>query len=437
LRGVHRVPSYVARGAPAGYRSARRPPRRRRGRALPLLLLTLAALAAAGWASLWRASEGDPIWWLTQATPPALTAVPPEGPRRGTVSVRVDVRPAGRAALVAGAVDGAPLSLPTPPPGGGATAVELAIDTAALPDGRHVLRLEAVDRSLRRNRTVQEVALTSDNTAPTLSLDAGGAALRAGRPRLVRWGVSEPADLKTTWGDESLPGLPDATAAAGGRFLSFLAVPVEAGGGERRLRLSGQDAAGNAAEEAVAVAVETNTLPRQALVVPPALAPLATGPVAREEAARVVALTAPVTPERQWAGAFRSPLPGQPQRTTDFGDRRDYADGYVVYHAGYDLAAPAGAPATAAAGGTVVFVDSLPQRGNAVILDHGWGIYTVYGHLQSTEVQAGQRVAAGDPLGRVGTTGLSTGPHLHWEVRVRGLPVDPQAWIDLSAGLES
>ena len=71
-----------------------------------------------------------------------------------------------------------------------------------------------------------------------------------------------------------------------------------------------------------------------------------------------------------------------------------------------------------------------------MILDHGVGIYTVYGHLQSTDVQAGQRVAAGDTLGRVGSTGLSTGPHLHWEVRVRGLPVDPGAWIDLSGGLE-
>ena len=436
LRGVYRVPSYAAGGAPGRSRSGRRPPRRRRRRRLPLLLLVLAAAAAAGGAFLWRVSAGDPVWWLTHATPPAIAAAPPQGPVRGTVGVRVDVSPVGRAALVAGTVDGAPLPLPAAPArGGAAPAVDLAIDTAALPDGRHVLRLEAVDRSLRRNRVVQEVTLTSDNTAPVLTLDGGGGPLRAGRPRLVRWGANEPADLDASWGDAGLPGVPDGTAA-GGRFLSFLAVPVDAGPGAAALRLSGRDAAGNAAEQTVTLAVEPNALPRQALVVPPALAPLATGPVAQEEAARVTAVTSPVTPERQWTGAFRLPLPGQPQRTTDFGDRRDYADGYVVYHAGYDLAAPAGAVASAAAGGTVVLVDALPQRGNAVILDHGWGIYTVYGHLQSTDVRPGQRVAAGDTVGRVGSTGLSTGPHLHWEVRVRGLPVDPGAWIDLSGALE-
>ena len=256
----------------------------------------------------------------------------------------MDVSPAGRAALVAGTVDGAPLNSPRRRPRrGAAPAVDLAIDTAALPDGRHVLRLEAIDRSLRRNRAVQEVTLTSDNTAPVLTLDGGGGTLRAGRPRLVRWGTNEPADLNASWGDASLPGLPDATAV-GGRFFSFLAVPVDAGSGEAALRLSGRARAGNVAEQTVTLAVEPNALPRQALVVPPALAPLATGPVAQEEAARVTAVTSPVSPERQWTGPFRLPLPGQPQRTTDFGDRRDYADGYVVYHAGYDLAALAGRP---------------------------------------------------------------------------------------------
>ena len=141
LRGVYHVPSYAAGGAPGRPRPGRRPPRRRRSRRFPLLLLVLAA-AAAGGAFLWRVSEGDPVWWLTHATPPEVAAAPPEGPARGTVSVRVDVSPDGRAALVAGTVDGAPLTLPAAPPRGGAAGVDLAIDTAALPDGRHVLRLE-------------------------------------------------------------------------------------------------------------------------------------------------------------------------------------------------------------------------------------------------------------------------------------------------------
>jgi murein DD-endopeptidase MepM/ murein hydrolase activator NlpD len=441
LRGVHRVPSYASGGLPERRRTARRPPRRAAGRALPALLLALATLGAAG-AALWRVSEGDPAWWLTHDTPPVISAAPPEGPRRGSVSVRVRVDPAGRAGLVSATVDGTPLAPPAAPgtPSGAPAldlAIDLAIDTASLPDGSHVLRLEAVDRALRRNRSVKEVALISDNTAPALALDAGGGVLRAGRPLLVRWGANEPADLSVTWSGEDLPGLPDAAAPGGGRFFAFMAVPVEAASGEGALRLAGRDAAGNAAEQAVTLAVEPNTLPRQALVVPPALAALATGPVAAAESARVAALTSPVTPDRLWSGPFRLPLPGEPQRTTGFGDRRDYADGYVVYHAGYDLAASAGAAVAACAGGTVIFSGALPQRGNAVVVDHGWGVYSLYGHLQATDVPVGRRVAAGDTLGRVGSTGLSTGPHLHWEVRLRGLAVDPGAWLELTSSLES
>ena len=63
------------------------------------------------------------------------------------------------------------------------------------------------------------------------------------------------------------------------------------------------------------------------------------------------------------------------------------------------------------------------------MLDHGWGIYTVYGHQSETLVEVGQQVEAGQVIGRVGTTGRSTGPHLHWEVWAGGVQVDPQQWL--------
>ena len=201
------------------------------------------------------------------------------------------------------------------------------------------------------------------------------------------------------------------------------------------LRLAGEDGAGNRAEQSTLLPLEGANLPRQALQVPPLLAPLATGPVARDESAQVEALTGAVTTERRWSGAFRSPLGTTSARTTGFGDRRDYADGHVVHHAGYDLAAPAGTVVGAAGEGVVVFAGPFPQRGNTVILDHGWGIYTLYGHLLAVDVQAGQAIGAGGAVGRVGSSGLSTGPHLHWEVRLRGLPVDPDSWLALSEEL--
>ena len=73
--------------------------------------------------------------------------------------------------------------------------------------------------------------------------------------------------------------------------------------------------------------------------------------------------------------------------------------------------------------------ETLAVRGNAVILDHGAGLHTGYWHLSKIDVNVGQQVKAGDKLGEVGTTGLSTGAHLHWEMRVGVTPVDPLTWL--------
>jgi murein DD-endopeptidase MepM/ murein hydrolase activator NlpD len=435
LRGVHRVPSYALQ-RPAS--------RRAPGGAWPFLLgATLVALVLLGGAQwLYRVSEGDPAWWLLNETPPAVAAAAPSEARRGLLTVAATVEPAGRADLVHATLDGTPL--PLPPAGSDPAVTRLEIDTTTVPDGRHVLRLEAVDRSARRLRGAHEVVFTSDNTAPRLELTPSAGRLRAGVPVVVRWGSDEPAEVTLSGKEGAVPALPAVPASAGGRAgageqtsvgAAVFAVPVDTPAGEVPLRLAGVDGAGNRAEQATLLPLEGATLPRQALQVPPLLAPLATGPVARDESSQVEALTSAVTPQRRWSGAFRWPLGTTSSRTTGFGDRRDYADGHVVHHAGYDLAAPAGAVAGAAGAGVVVFSGALPQRGNTVILDHGWGIYTLYGHLLAVDVQPGQEIGAGGAVGRVGSSGLSTGPHLHWEVRLRGLPVDPDSWLALSEEL--
>jgi murein DD-endopeptidase MepM/ murein hydrolase activator NlpD len=399
-------------------------------------------------------------WWLFTTHPPTIEADVPPGPLRGALIVPVDVRPAGRVALLAVAVDGAPLGpaarLPSPPAGAAAAAgagrLTFAVDTAAVPDGTHRLRLEAVDRSRRRNRTVLEREFTSDNTPPKLTLETASPRLRAGSVGLVRIAADEPATLRATWAGEPLPLVPAPAAAAhtppapdggtggpaapsGPAFLAFVAAATDASTGELPVAVAGADAAGNAGEAGLLVGVEPVARPRQVLVLPPALAGLAAGPVAGAEAAQLWALTSAARPERLWSGAFRAPVPEVFPRTTGFGDRRDYADGHVAYHAGYDIAAPLGTPAAAAAGGVVVFAGALPQRGNTIVVDHGWGIATLYAHLSQIEAQVGQPVAPGQPVGLVGSTGLSTGPHLHWEVRLRGQPVDPASWLALSRDL--
>jgi murein DD-endopeptidase MepM/ murein hydrolase activator NlpD len=78
----------------------------------------------------------------------------------------------------------------------------------------------------------------------------------------------------------------------------------------------------------------------------------------------------------------------------------------------------------------VVLADQLFVRGNAVVIDHGRGVLTGYWHMQAIKVKVGERVETGQMLGEVGTTGLSTGPHLHWEMRVNGVAVDPMQWVE-------
>ncbi len=98
-------------------------------------------------------------------------------------------------------------------------------------------------------------------------------------------------------------------------------------------------------------------------------------------------------------------------------------------HTGIDIGAGYGAPVHAAATGVVVTAGVISGYGNAVVIDHGDGIATLYGHLSRFAVRTGQRVDVGQTVGAVGNTGNSTGPHLHFEVRVRGVPVDPMAYL--------
>lgn len=133
------------------------------------------------------------------------------------------------------------------------------------------------------------------------------------------------------------------------------------------------------------------------------------------------------TPQKFWNGPFIFPQTGP--LTGNFGDARSYNGGPVgSHHSGTDFAADEGAPAMAAATGRVAFVGFLATRGNSVMLDHGLGVFTAYHHLSRIDVTQGQDIAQGQVVGGVGATGLATGPHLHWELIVGGVNVDPVFW---------
>jgi murein DD-endopeptidase MepM/ murein hydrolase activator NlpD len=151
--------------------------------------------------------------------------------------------------------------------------------------------------------------------------------------------------------------------------------------------------------------------------------------LAQAEREKVNAVFARVSESRQWQGAFAFPLAGDLRTTAPFGQRRSYGGGPVTsYHSGHDYGADAGTPILAPNAGTVALAEPLQVRGNVVILDHGLGVYSAFWHLSHIDVVAGQTVGQGEVVGLVGNTGLSTGPHLHWEMRVLGVPVDPVQW---------
>jgi murein DD-endopeptidase MepM/ murein hydrolase activator NlpD len=151
--------------------------------------------------------------------------------------------------------------------------------------------------------------------------------------------------------------------------------------------------------------------------------------VSEAERKKVNAVFAGVSDSRLWEGLFGFPLGGDLHITAPFGQRRSYGGGPPTsYHAGQDYGVDEGTPVYAPITGTVALAEPLQVRGNAVILDHGWGVYTGYWHLSRIDVVPGQVVGRGEVLGLAGNTGLSTGPHLHWEMRVLGVPVEPVQW---------
>jgi murein DD-endopeptidase MepM/ murein hydrolase activator NlpD len=136
------------------------------------------------------------------------------------------------------------------------------------------------------------------------------------------------------------------------------------------------------------------------------------------------------TPERLWDGKFRIPLDGVTSGA-NFGKRRILNGVPGSPHGGMDLPAITGTPVHAAQRGRVMLAEELFFAGNAVVVDHGLGIYTFYGHLSEIDTKPGDVLEAGELLGKVGATGRVTGPHLHWGLTVEKARVNPLLIVEL------
>ena len=175
------------------------------------------------------------------------------------------------------------------------------------------------------------------------------------------------------------------------------------------------------------IKVVAGSFGRYILQLPPDRAALLVPDKLKAERARVVGSCDWARPQ-QWSGNRKKPVDSN--RITDpFGTRRSYDRGATYsFHEGLDYGVPVGTPVRAPADGVVGLAEKLFVRGNGVTIDHGDGVCSGFWHLSKILVKPGQTVKAGDLIGLSGNTGLSNGPHLHFEIRIRGTPTNPAAW---------
>ena len=337
---------------------------------------------------------------------PSLVVKPPaDAPVAGVVTLDV----ATDAAFVTFSVDGGEPIDPAP------------LDTRGWPDGAHTIEVSA--RGWLTWPATTRVALTTDNAPPRVSLTRRARAVEQGHTLPIVVATDEPATVTARFLDEDRPlyELGEHT------WRALVGVPIRTEPGRHLLALTATDALGNTVEHEVPVEVLavdwpfTGKLPlsrRKAKVDPPAMVQM------RQERDAVYATA---TPEARWSGLLALPVQGA-DHTSPFGTFREYPDGTRSFHDAEDLARKRWTPIHAAADGIVALAHYQEVHGNAVLLDHGQQVITLYSHLQKLNVQAGQAVQTGDLLGWMGNTGRSTGPHLHWGIVVDQVAVDPMQW---------
>jgi murein DD-endopeptidase MepM/ murein hydrolase activator NlpD len=218
---------------------------------------------------------------------------------------------------------------------------------------------------------------------------------------------------------------------SGQRHVMLIPVPLftEAGVYPLTLFATGQD--GTVTEFTFNIRISGGGYPTQNLNVSAEMMNLLAPAVQDNELQLIENITRIVTDVKYFDSAFS--IPAAAAMNAPFGTRRSYNGGEVnSFHSGADFASAPGTPIFAAAPGKVVLTDTLNIRGNTVIIDHGWGVYSAYAHLQGINVALGDVVETGQIIGSGGSTGRVTGPHLHWEIWVHGVPVNPLQWLQRS-----
>ncbi|MBC8099778.1 MAG: LysM peptidoglycan-binding domain-containing protein [Armatimonadetes bacterium] len=261
---------------------------------------------------------------------------------------------------------------------------------------------------------------------PILSaLDVTPLTLAQGKTGRIRLTTSAPATVTAAFLDQAPPVIP---LGDGVSYVVWVAIALDATPGIYPFTLTMTETSGAVTAYSFNLQIEDGRYGRVNVALPADKVELLAKPVQDNELSILRSVTGQFNPQRYFDGPLS--LPAAAAMNAPFGTLRSYNGGpFENYHYGADFAGAAGSPVLAAAAGRVVLADTLNIRGTAIILDHGWGVYTAYAHLSQRNVNFGDVVASGQVIGAIGSSGRATGAHLHWELWVNGLPVDPLQWV--------
>jgi murein DD-endopeptidase MepM/ murein hydrolase activator NlpD len=275
-----------------------------------------------------------------------------------------------------------------------------------------------------------EASKTSSANAlpePLTAIDLSSDQPIQGDVLIVRVATQNAVSVSGIFGKYRMRFAPDEAAGAD-RFIGMIGVDAMLQPGDYPLVISATTATGEVGAATGTVQIQSGDYVVERVTISPKLAPLLKQKLNDTEAAEVQAVYNQFTIQKWWEDPFEMPVEGR--QIAGYGNRRVY-NGVNLgsYHSGYDISAPGGRVVRAAAPGRVVFVQKLDIRGLAVIIDHGLGVFTGYFHLSRADVKPGQIVNKDVAIAAVGTTGRSQGNHLHFDLAVGGVTVDPEYWM--------
>ena len=241
------------------------------------------------------------------------------------------------------------------------------------------------------------------------------------------------SNIRLTFQQRQYPVYPHPVTPADNHF-GLIAIPFRTAPGPAKLVLSWTNAAGDHSRtipfRIVAGKYKTDELKVDSSRVNPNKKNVER---AQKEALKIKRVYDEGSITRLWDGDFQLPMTSD--ITSPFGNKRVFNGQLKSFHNGIDFRARSATPVFAANSGVVKLAENLFYSGNAVVIDHGTGIFTIYAHLSRIAVAAGQHIEIGQHLGLTGATGRVSGPHLHWGVKVNGVPVNPMQLIEVMSSL--